>query len=83
MLTILSFPLSPQNNKKIYIRGLSWTATREQVMAAFTPYGTVADVTVVTDKNTGRNKGFAFVTFEQAYAAYKALENPQITIDVS
>jgi len=71
-----------QNNKKVFIRGLSWTATRDQVVEAFSRYGKIADVCVVMDKVTGRNKGFGFVAFEEAYSAYKCLENPEITIDV-
>ena len=52
-------------------------------MEAFKEYGPVAEAAVVFDKNTGRNKGFGFVTFEQASSCYRALANPVCMINVS
>ena len=64
-------------NKRIYVGNLPFEATVEGVRAAFEAYGTVHEVTLLTDRDTGRPKGFGFVEMdpEQASAAIEGLNN--------
>jgi cold-inducible RNA-binding protein len=53
---------------RIYVGNLSYSVTREQLSQLFSPFGEVAEVHVVTDRDTGRAKGFAFVEMDDAGA---------------
>ena len=60
-------------NKRLYVGNLPFDATNETVRAAFEAYGVVHDVTLVTDRETGRPRGFGFVEMD-AEPASKAIE---------
>ena len=47
--------------KKLYVGNLSFDATEDQLRQAFGQYGTVSSAQIVTDRDTGRSRGFAFV----------------------
>ncbi|MGE4298854.1 MAG: RNA recognition motif domain-containing protein [Desulfovibrionaceae bacterium] len=55
--------------KKIYVGNLPWSATEEDVRAAFATFGEVISVKIITDRETGRPRGFAFVEMEDAGAS--------------
>jgi RNA recognition motif-containing protein len=57
--------------KKLYVGNLSFDATEDQLRQAFGQYGTVNSAQVVTDRDTGRSRGFAFV--EMADGADEAI----------
>ena len=60
----------------IYVGNLPYTATEEDVTGLFAAYGPVDRVKIITDRETGRSKGFAFVTIgdqAQLNAAIEAL----------
>jgi len=59
---------------KIYVGNLSYGATDGDIESYFQKYGKIKDVKVITDRDTGRSKGFAFVTFESPDSAQNALE---------
>jgi RNA recognition motif-containing protein len=62
--------------KKIYVGNLPFTATSEQLNDLFAKFGTVESAKVLTDRDTGRSKGFGFVemsTDDQAAAAIEKL----------
>ncbi len=63
--------------KSIYVGNLPWAATEEQVRELFSPYGNVISVKLVSDRETGRARGFGFVEMEdaEAEAAIEALDN--------
>lgn len=63
--------------KSIYVGNLPWSATEEDVQDLFAPHGTVVSVKLVTDRETGRARGFGFVEMEDAgvAAAVEALDN--------
>lgn len=67
-------------HRKLFVHGLGWDATYDQVLSVFSQYGEVEDCKVVTDKATGRAKGFAFVLFKSRAAAQKALKGRQMKI---
>ncbi|KAJ0087037.1 hypothetical protein Patl1_07988 [Pistacia atlantica] len=64
-------------HRKIFVHGLGWDATNETLMAALKPFGPIEECNVVTDKTTGRSKGYGFVLFKTRAAARKALKEPQ------
>jgi cold-inducible RNA-binding protein len=59
--------------KKLFIGGLSWNTTSDQLKAAFAAVGPVSDAVVITDRETGRSRGFGFVTYANDADADKAL----------
>ena len=63
--------------KSIYVGNLPWSATEEQVQSLFADYGPVVSVKLVSDRETGRARGFGFVEMEEpgASAAIEALYN--------
>ena len=50
-------------SKKLYVGSLSWDTTDEGLNTAFSRFGEVTEATVVKDRDTGRSRGFGFVTF--------------------
>ena len=47
--------------KKLYVGNLVWAATEEDLRELFQQYGEVEDVQVLTERDTGRSRGFGFV----------------------
>ena len=64
-------------NKRLYVGNLPFDATTEDVRTAFEAFGTVHDVSLVTDRDTGRPRGFGFVEMDAdaASAAIEGLNN--------
>ena len=64
-------------SKSIYVGNLPWSATEEQVQDLFAEYGNVLSVKLVSDRETGRARGFGFVEMEDgdADAAIEAQDN--------
>ena len=58
---------------KIYVGNLPWRATDAQLTQLFGAHGEVTDARIVTDRETGRSRGFAFVTMSTAQEAAKAI----------
>jgi cold-inducible RNA-binding protein len=61
--------------KNIYVGNLSFNATEDQVRGMFEAYGAVERVSIVTDRDTGQSRGFAFVEMPDDEAAQKAMES--------
>lgn len=57
----------------IYVGNLSWSMTNEDLAALFEQFGTVGSAKILTDKFSGRSKGFAFVEMENAEEAQAAI----------
>lgn len=58
-------------NNRLYVGNLSYDVTTESLRAAFAECGEVGDLKIMTDRETGRARGFAFVTMNnEAEAAY-------------
>ncbi|KAI0744713.1 hypothetical protein C8Q76DRAFT_606847 [Earliella scabrosa] len=53
-------------NTRYFVGGLSHATTSDSMRAFFSQYGKVVDCTVMVDRESGRSKGFGFVTFEDA-----------------
>ena len=58
---------------KIYVGNLPWRATDAQLTQLFGAHGEVTDARIVTDRETGRSRGFGFVTMTVADAAQNAI----------
>lgn len=54
--------------KRLYFGNLSWDVTDDELTNAVAPYGNVVSARVVTDRETGRSRGFGFVEVEEADA---------------
>jgi RNA recognition motif-containing protein len=62
---------------KIYVGNLAYRTTEDELRVEFEKYGTVSEVSVITDRETGRSKGFGFVEMldsDEATAAIEALD---------
>jgi RNA recognition motif-containing protein len=59
--------------KNIFVGNLDFAATESSVRSLFEPYGTVERVSLVTDRDTGRSRGFAFVEMPDSAQADQAI----------
>lgn len=60
--------------KKLFVGGLSWDTTDQSLRACFEAYGEVVDAKVILDRETGRSRGFGFVTLTEEDAVTKAVD---------
>ena len=61
-------------NSKLYVGNMSFKTSEADLRDAFTKFGTVTDVYIANDRETGRPRGFAFVTMGTADEAKAAIE---------
>lgn len=79
------------DKKKLYVGNLPWSVGSDSLKELFTPYGEVTEAVVITDRMSGRSKGFGFVTFADEAMAEKAaaemngktVEERQIVVNVA
>jgi RNA recognition motif-containing protein len=62
-------------SNKLFVGGVSWNTDDASLRQAFEPFGEVREAKVVTDRDTGRSRGFGFVTFNNAADAQTAIES--------
>ncbi|MDD9952630.1 MAG: RNA-binding protein [Zetaproteobacteria bacterium] len=60
-------------SKKLFVGGLSWNTDDALLRETFERFGAVSDARVVFDRETGRSRGFGFVTFDEEEAAKSAI----------
>ena len=78
-------------SNKLYVGNLSFNMSEASLSEAFAPFGTVSRATIVTDRETGRARGFAFVEMsssQEAQAAIdgldgKSLDGRQVQVNVA
>jgi hypothetical protein len=58
---------------KLFVGGLSFETSTDELREAFSKFGNVLDAAVISDRSTGRSRGFGFVTFEHAADALQAI----------
>lgn len=64
-------------SQKLFVGGLSWDTTEGGLRTAFEPFGDVTYAKVITDRDTGRSRGFGFVEYgtrEEADAARQQMD---------
>ena len=59
----------------IFVGNLDWGTTEEALSELFEPFGTVARARIVTDRETGRSRGFGFVEMPNASEAQDAIDS--------
>jgi cold-inducible RNA-binding protein len=59
---------------RLFVGSLSWDTDDNGLRSAFERYGTVDDAKVMTDRETGRSRGFGFVTFSDSATAQSAMQ---------
>ncbi|CAG7556440.1 unnamed protein product [Fusarium equiseti] len=69
------------SSSKLYVGNLGWNTTDETLRQAFSEYGQILDSIVMRDRDTGRSRGFGFVTFSngtEANSAVNALNDQEL-----
>lgn len=61
-------------SNKLFVGGLSWDTDDDSLRNAFEPHGEIREAKVITDRETGRSRGFGFVTYVNGADADKAIE---------
>ena len=67
--------------KKLFVGGLAWATTDDGLRQAFERFGQVAEAKVIMDRETGRSRGFGFVSFNddgQGSAAMQEMDGGQL-----
>ncbi|KAF6150542.1 hypothetical protein GIB67_030343 [Kingdonia uniflora] len=59
---------------KVFVGGLAWETQKEVLREHFDKYGEILEAVIISDKTTGRSKGYGFVTFKEPEAAKKSCE---------
>ena len=60
-------------SKKLFVGSLSWDTTDDGLTQAFSQFGEISEAKVIMDRDSGRSRGFGFVTFDDGAAADKAI----------
>ncbi|XVF35792.1 hypothetical protein REPUB_Repub19eG0001300 [Reevesia pubescens] len=77
----MNSPFGDTTYTKIFVGGLAWETQSETMRRYFEQFGEILEAVVITDKNTGRSKGYGFVTFRDPEAARRACADPTPIID--
>lgn len=62
------------SQNKLYVGNFPYSVSEDQLRGIFSQYGEISDLAMIMDRDTGRPKGFGFITFATQEAAEKALE---------
>lgn len=62
-------------SKKLFVGGLAWGTTEDKLYDAFEQFGQLEEAKIITDRETGRSRGFGFVTFVNEADANNAIES--------
>ncbi|KAJ8763511.1 hypothetical protein K2173_002394 [Erythroxylum novogranatense] len=60
---------------RCFVGGLAWATTDQALMEAFSPFGEILESKIINDRETGRSRGFGFVTFNNEKSMRDAIEN--------
>lgn len=77
----LNSPFGDTTYTKVFVGGLAWETQSETMRRYFEQFGEILEAVVITDKNTGRSKGYGFVTFRDPESARRACLDPAPIID--
>lgn len=67
-----------RDSGKMFIGGLNWDTTEDGLVSYFSKYGEIADYTIMKDPNTGRSRGFGFLTFRDPRAVDEVIRKDHI-----
>uniref|UniRef100_A0A7N1A4P3 RRM domain-containing protein n=1 Tax=Kalanchoe fedtschenkoi TaxID=63787 RepID=A0A7N1A4P3_KALFE len=74
-------PFGDTTYTKVFVGGLAWETQSDTVRRYFEQFGDILEAVVIIDKNTGRSKGYGFVTFRDPESARRACMDPSPVID--
>ncbi|KAF8014993.1 hypothetical protein BT93_H0707 [Corymbia citriodora subsp. variegata] len=74
-------PFGDTTYTKVFIGGLAWETRSEALHRHFEQFGEILEAVVITEKNSGRSKGYGFVTFQDPESAWRACADPTPVID--
>lgn len=77
----MNSPFGDTTFTKVFVGGLAWETQSETMRRYFDQFGEILEAVVITDKNTGRSKGYGFVTFRDSESAKRACADPTPIID--
>ncbi|CAI9753331.1 unnamed protein product [Fraxinus pennsylvanica] len=77
----MNSPFGDTTFTKVFVGGLAWETQSETMRRYFEQFGEILEAVVITDKNTGRSKGYGFVTFRHPESARRACADPSPIID--
>lgn len=60
------------DKKKLFVGNLPWSMSGHSLKDLFAPYGEIVDAVIISDRSTGRSRGFGFITFANESDAEKA-----------
>ncbi|KAE8008486.1 hypothetical protein FH972_004992 [Carpinus fangiana] len=66
--------MSAEVEYRCFVGGLAWATDDEALQRAFSPYGDILESKIINDRETGRSRGFGFVTFGNEKAMRDAIE---------
>ncbi|KAF5461895.1 hypothetical protein F2P56_017954 [Juglans regia] len=66
---------------KVFVGGLAWETPTEEMRRYFERFGEILEAVIITDKSTGKSKGYGFVTFRDPESARRACAEPNPVID--
>lgn len=61
------------NQAKIYVGNFSYSVTEEELNEFFSQYGAIQELNLIKDRETGRSRGFAFISYDSPQSAQNAL----------
>ncbi|KAB1199263.1 RNA-binding protein 38 [Morella rubra] len=74
-------PFGDTTFTKVFVGGLAWETPTEEMRRYFEQFGEILEAVIITDKNTGKSKGYGFVTFRDPESARRACAEPNPVID--
>ncbi|XP_043712177.1 RNA-binding protein 38-like isoform X2 [Telopea speciosissima] len=74
-------PFGDTTYTKVFVGGLAWETQTEEMQRYFEQFGDILEAVIIIDKNTGRSKGYGFVTFRDPESARRACVDPNPMID--
>ncbi|KAL3505519.1 hypothetical protein ACH5RR_035360 [Cinchona calisaya] len=80
-LQFLNSPFGDTTFTKVFVGGLAWETQSDTLRRYFDQFGDILEAVVITNKSTGRSKGYGFVTFRDPESARRACADPTPLID--
>lgn len=74
-------PFGDTTFTKVFVGGLAWETHTDVMREYFEQFGEILEAVIITDKNTGKSKGYGFVTFRDVESARRACAEPNPVID--
>ncbi|GMI90601.1 hypothetical protein HRI_002729400 [Hibiscus trionum] len=74
-------PFGDTTLTKVFVGGLAWETPTQEMRLYFEQFGEILEAVIIADKNTGKSKGYGFVTFRDPESARKACVDPNPVID--